>query len=348
MTTSTLPSVMKAWQYSSTKGGLEKNLKLNSVAFPTPKPNQHVVQVIATALNPIDYKPAEIPFMHRVAYPKPATPGIDFAGRIVVPSQKSSLQQGQLVFGIVGTSPFGAGGMAEYAICPETQCLALPEGLEPLEGATIGVAGLSALQSIRPHVKKGDSIFINGGSGGTGVFGIQIAKALGCYVATSCSTPNVELCKSLGADLVVDYKTDNVVEALIKSGCKFDHVVDNVGADDDLYWRCHEYTKPDAKYVSVAGSPALSSMARSFKRKHLPAFLGGGRRKAMGFWPHPDLEDIRQIAGWMTEGKVKAVVDEKFPFEKGPDAIRKLKTGRAKGKIVVDIALGTSGVWKDE
>ena len=334
---------MKAWQYSSTKGGLDKNLRLNSVPLPTPKPKQHVVQILATALNPIDYKPAEIQFIHRAAYPKPATPGLDFAGRIVVPSHNSSFQRGQLVFGIVGTSPFGGGGLAEYAICQETQCIALPEGLEPLEGATVAVAGLSAIQSIRPHVKKGDSIFINGGSGGTGAFGIQIAKALDCYVATTCSTPNVELCKSLGADLVVDYKTQNVVEALNKSGRKFDHVVDNVALDDVLYWRCHEYTKPEAIFLSVGGSPALSSMTRSFKRKHLPAFLGGGKRKAMGFWPDPDMGDLRQIAEWMMDGKVKAVVDEKFPFEKAPDAIRKLKTGRAKGKVVIDVALGTFG-----
>ena len=181
-----------------------------------------------------------------------------------------------------------------------------------------GVAGLTAYQSLVPKVKKGDKVFINGGSGGTGVFGIQIAKILGCHVTTTCSSVNVELCKTLGADEVVDYKKQSVIGALIASPHKFDYVIDNVGHDLELYWRCHEYTKPGAVFMMIAGAPSLSHAAEVLKIKMWPAFLGGGRRKREGLLAQPINEDLEQIVTWMKEGKIKAVIDQKFPFEEAP------------------------------
>lgn len=99
-----------------------------------------------------------------------------------------------------------------------------------------GVAGLTAYQSIVPRVKQGDRVFINGGSGGVGCFGIQLAKVVGCHVTTSCSERNVELCRRLGADGVVDYTKVSVADALKEKGWKFDHVVDNVGTNEELIW----------------------------------------------------------------------------------------------------------------
>jgi NADPH:quinone reductase-like Zn-dependent oxidoreductase len=132
-----------------------------------------LVQVLCVALNPADYKPAEIPLMGRMIFPKPATLGIDFAGRIVTPAAGSSFKPGQLVFGVAGTSPLARAALREFAVTEEEGTLALPEVVGPVDAATIGVGGLTAYQTIVPRVKKGDKIFINGGSGGTGVFGIQ-------------------------------------------------------------------------------------------------------------------------------------------------------------------------------
>ena len=334
---------MCAWQYTSTHGGLEKNLKINSsAALPKPKPDQHLVQVLAVALNPIDYKPAEIPGIARFAIPKPATPGIDFAGTIVKPASSSSLKVGQLVFGAVGNSPLAGGGLAEFAVSGSNTAVALPEGVNPIDAATVAVAGLTAYQSILPHVKKGSKLFINGGSGGTGVFGIQIAKAAGCHVTTTCSGANVELCRRLGADRVVDYRTENVLEALKVSGFKFDHAVDNVGKNKELWWRCHEFLQEGGLYVVVGGEPSLGAITDNIKRKVWPGFLGGIKRKVTGFWPQPKTEDLQQIGEWIKDGTVKTVVDDKFSFKQAPQAIEKLKTGRAKGKIVVDVASETS------
>lgn len=326
---------MKAWQYSTARGGLENNLKLNtSATIPTPKSDQHLVRILATALNPVDYKPAEVAFISRLAIPKPATPGIDIVGRIVKPASGSPLKVDQLVFGCAGTSPLAAAGLAEFAAVSTVGAVALPNGVELLHAASIGVAGLTAYQSIMPHIKPGSRLFLNGGSGGTGVFGIQIAKAAGAYVATSCSTANVELCKSLGADEVIDYRKQSVVDAL-KQMKPFDHVVDNVAADYDLYWRCHEYMTPSAKFIEVAGAPTFSYLSFSTKAKYMPGFLGGGKRRMETILAQPKPDQLEKIGKWMAEGKVKAVIDEEFPFSGAVEAFRKLKTGRAKGKIVV-------------
>lgn len=336
------PSTMRIWQYSSTKGGLEKNLRLNTSApLPKPKSNQHLVQILATALNPVDYKPAEIPFLGRLLVPKLATPGIDFVGCLVTPASGSPLKPGQLVFGGCGTSALAGGALAEFALVEDENAVALPDGLDLIDAGTLAVAGLTAYQSIVPRVKKGDRIFINGGSGGTGTFGIQFAKAVGCHVTTTCSTPNVELCKSLGADEVVDYKKSNVIEALKASGHRFDHAVDNVAKDKDLYWRSQEYMQPNGAYILVGGEPSFAAVGDLLKRKLLPVFLGGIKGKFEGFWPTAKPEDLEQIAEWIKEEKVRTVIDQKYGFEEAPKAFEKLRTGRARGKIVVDVALET-------
>ena len=334
----TPPSTIRAWQYTSTKGGLDKNLKLNdSVPVPRPNPNQHLVKIIATALNPVDYKPAEVQLLHRLLIPNPATPGIDFAGRLITPATGSQLKPGQLVFGAAGKTPYAAGALSEYAAAEKSQTVALPDGIDPVHAAIIPVAGLTAYQSIVPNIKKGDWVFINGGSGGTGVFGIQIAKAVGCHVVTTCSTTNFELCKSLGADEVVDYKKQDIVEALKSSGHLFNLIIDNVGGDLNLYYRCHEYTLPDATYVMVAGLPTFSFLFSMLRMRLMPSFLGGGKRKTTGFFPKPNEADITQLVSWVKSGDIKPVIDSRFAFEDAPKAFEKLKTGRAKGKIVVDV-----------
>ena len=333
-----LPSAMKAWQYSSTKGGLEKNLKLNpSAPVPKPNSNQHLIKVIATALNPVDYKPNEMMGAARFAFSKPATPGLDFAGTIVTPAPGSPLKPGQLVFGCCGGSLFNGGGLSEFAVAGTDSTVALPDGVNPVDGATVGVAGYTAYQSIIPHVKEGDKVFINGGSGGTGIFGIQFAKAIGCHVTTTCSTPNVDLCKRLGADTVIDYKKENVLDSLRKSGIKYDHAVDNVGTSKELIWQNHEFTQRGALYILVGVEPSLASLTDGLKRKIVPGFLGGLKRKVMGFWPKQNCEDLQQMGDWMAKGTVKAVIDQKFAFSDAPQAVERMKTGRARGKIVIDV-----------
>lgn len=199
------------------------------------------------------------------------------------------------------------------------------------------MAALAAYQCIVLNVKSGDSIFVNGGSGGVGVFAIQIAKVRGCRVITSCSTANVELCRQLGADEVIDYKTTDVSKELTVRGPMFSLVVDNVGAPDDLYSAANHYLKVDGKFIQVGADMSSSGMLKITARMMRPAILGGGKRKYEFFHGVNKEEHFVQIAQWMQEGKVKAVLDSTYEFEDAVKAYQKLKTGRARGKIVVHV-----------
>ncbi|GIZ36852.1 hypothetical protein CKM354_000031800 [Cercospora kikuchii] len=329
----------RAWQFSSTKGGLEKNLKLNAdVPLPRRKPDQHLVQVLAAALNPVDYKAPEVPGFTTLALKTPATPSVDFAGRIIEPADGSTFKPGQLVFGGAGAGGIVGGALGEHTVAMDSRVAALPEGVSPVAGATATICGITAYQSIIPYVKTGSSIFINGGSGGTGVFGIQIAKAAGAYVTTTCSTANVDLCKSLGADEVIDYKQSNILQTLISSGRKYDHVVDNVGSSPELFYKAHQYTNPGAVYVMVGAPIAFSTFWHMIAMRLWPGFLGGGQRKITALMADIKSNDLAAIGKWMQDGQIKPVIDEKFKFEDVPKAFEKLKTGRAKGKIVVEVS----------
>lgn len=226
--------------------------------------------------------------------------------------------------------------MAEYGVADVKATAVLPAGANAVETGTIGVAGLTAYQAIVPYVKKGSRVFVNGGSGGTGVFSIQIAKAVGCHVTTTCSTRNVELCESLGADDVIDYTQGPVLDQL-KQRKSFDHVVDNVGYDFNLYWRAQDYSVPSAHWVFVGMAPNMACFSFLLKVRLIPSFLGGGKRKLVQIFAMPEGEQLDIIAGWMKEGKVKAVIDEKFDFEKGKEAMSRMKTGRARGKVVIEV-----------
>ena len=349
---SELPPTMKAWQFASSSPTVEKNLKLNTSApLPTSSTSlpaeQILVQVLAVSLNPVDFKFPEIPLLGRLITGSPATPSIDFAGRVVAtgPNSKkvssTDLTPGQLVFGrLDGPTKFGT--LAEYTIAPRAGCVPIPTGVSVVDAACAASVALTAYQCIIPRIKggAGERVFINGGSGGCGTFGIQIAKAAGCHVTASCSGANVELCKSLGADNVIDYKSKDIV-AELKKMPQFDLVVDNVGLPAELYWSAPSFTKPGAPYVQV-GAPAISLgfIWGNLCKTRWPRWLGGGQRPWEFLSLKSKVEDYAQIGRWMQEGKVRAVVDEVFGMEdKGPvRAFEKLRTGRVRGKIVVKVA----------
>ena len=340
---------MRASQFSDGSGGIDKHLKLNNSA-PLP-PNakslgkdEVLVKVLSASLNPIDFKLAEPFLFRRIAYGANATPATDFAGHVVSTGPNSGkistqdLKPGQLVFGrLNGPTTYGA--LAEYTVAPRVGCVPVPDGVKPDDAASIGTAALTAYQSIAPYVKAGDRVFINGGSGGVGVYTVQFAKALGCYAVTTCSTANVDLCKSLGADEVIDYRTQDVLKTLQKSQ-QFDHVIDNVSSPAEIYWQAHTFTKPSALYIQVGAGLSLPAFYDLLTRFTWPGFLGGSKRSFKFLGLESKAEELTRIANWMAEGKVKAAIDETFDMDdKGAArAYQKLKTGRAKGKIVVRVA----------
>ncbi|KAI1094095.1 reticulon-4-interacting protein 1, mitochondrial precursor [Rostrohypoxylon terebratum] len=333
------PKTMKAWLYTAATGGVEKNLKLTSDASPpfpgAPPKDAVLVKVAYSSLNPVDYKLPALGLLGRLLVSLPASPGLDFAGVVAaVGSAVASFKVGDEVFGRVDPNRFGT--LGEYVSAKPEGLAHVPAGVTLEAASTVGTAGLTAYQCVAPNVVAGDKVFINGGSGGTGVFGIQFAKALGCHVTTTCSGKNEALVRSLGADDVIDYTKENVSEALKAKGQVFKLAVDNVGSTPpDLYKAADHYLLPEGKFIQVTVDMSFGGFLNVASRQLLPSVLGGGKRKLEIFVTRNSHEDLEQIGTWLKEGKVKAVIDESYAYEDAPKAFEKLRTGRVKGKLVI-------------
>ncbi|ETS80701.1 hypothetical protein PFICI_08230 [Pestalotiopsis fici W106-1] len=344
---------MRAWQYTSAAGGLHKSLTLSSTAAhprPTTPPklakDELLVRVRAAGLNPIDYKLAELPYgMSRAMISVPASPAMDFAGSVVAHGAETEfpVKTGDSVFGRLDPSQFGA--LGEFVVAKSPGCATLPSTVSFEHASGVGSAGQVAYRSVvynvpepsreRSAANANFRIFINGGSGGTGTFAIQIAKLLGCQVTASCSTGNVDLCQSLGADEVIDYTQGSIVDCLKAKGQVFDLVIDFVGLPYNLYKASDHFLVPNGKYVQVGADMTLSSMGNLTSRMVLPSFLGGGSRKFALEAVKNSHRDLSRLGEWIESGKIKVVVDQIFAYEDAPKAYEKLRTGHAKGKIIV-------------
>lgn len=335
----------KAWQYYNTKlEPFEANLVCNDVELPEQTSNSDyvIVQVVAAALNPADWKlPTTWPILSRLLFGRPNTPGLEFCGRILdrVPAGKkraNSLAPGQLVMGRL-PQPGKYGALARYTRVRVADLAVVPSGLSALDASTLGIAGLTAYQGITTQVKEGDRVFINGGSGGVGTFAIQLARLAGCHVTTSCSGPNVELCRSLGAHETVDYRTQDLLQYLKSQGQSFDLVLDCVGSSNELYLRSGEYLKRDGQFTLVAAMESWGGIAAMLTNWLVPMFLRPGSRKWVYFLNgiHPDRAE--EMANWITEGKLAVVVDSTYSFAEVPKAFQRLSTGRARGKVIVQV-----------
>lgn len=227
----------------------------------------------------------------------------------------------------------------------------MPDAVTLEQAGGVGVAGLTAWQCIVPYLQaarkaKGPNekdklrVFINGGSGGTGTFGIQIAKAMGATVVTTCSSRNTDLVRDLGADEVIDYTSQDVLAELTNLASRdglFDLAVDNVGGATPLYFQCEQYLAPHASFVCVGATPGPQvavDMARIFLT---PGVLGGGKRPYVFLTCKSHREDYEGLGEMMKEGRVKTVVEKVVGIEELPEAFERIKTGRVRGKVVVRI-----------
>ncbi|KAF7167780.1 hypothetical protein CNMCM6106_003223 [Aspergillus hiratsukae] len=318
----TLPSSMRALQWTTTAGGIEKNLKLQKAA-PLPKNaaqlpvNSTLVKISFASVNPFDYKFPELPIANLILA-KPGIPCFDYAGT-VVQSTRSSVKAGDRVFGRCDIPNFGA--LAEYAVISQKGgCVRVPDGVKLEDAATIGTAALTAYQSLVPFVKPGDKVLINGGSGGVGTYAIQICKILGANVTVTCSGKNAELCKSLGADEVIDYQTQDVIDYLLRSGKQYNHIFDTVWADNKFYWQAHNYLQAEGTFVTIAAHPNLSTLRTVLAINFLPDFLTGKKRKFKFVSVSANAEHYEQIAGWMKDGNLKPVIERVYDLEDAAEA----------------------------
>jgi len=337
--TTTLPQTMQAWQFTSIATTLHNALHLNSSAPLPSKPlgsGESLIQIHYASLNPVDYKLPELPVIPRLILPSPCTPGLDFCGRVVATSSTSTIPVGTMVFGkLEPKQRFGT--LGAYAIGSKEGTVPLPAGVSPEAAATLGVCGLVTYQCLKRNVKAGDHVLINGGSGGTGTFAVQIAKAMGCVVTTTCSGANIQLCRDLGADHVIDYRTESVTDSLASSGRKFNFILDNIGAPADLYWQAPKFTTLDAKYVQIGSQVSLGFVYDLAWRFLVPAWLGGGQRRFAFGMAATNYEDFVELGQLVAEGRVKPVVQEVVEFEGVKGGYEKLRTGRCRGKIVAKV-----------
>jgi NADPH:quinone reductase-like Zn-dependent oxidoreductase len=310
------------------------NLKLANVEKPAPNDDQVLIKVRACSVNPYDWHFIEgTPKIMRLGVglrkPQDTRLGGDVAGQIeAVGKNVTQFKPGDEVFGIC------TGAFAEYALARKGLALK-PAGITFEEAAAVPVAGLTALQGLRDkgQVQPGQKVLINGASGGVGTFAVQIAKSLGAEVTGVCSTRNLELVRSLGADHVIDYTKEDFT----KSDQRYDVVIDNVANRSLL--ECKRILTPSGKYVMIGGGGAneqglIGVMARPLKALLLSPFVS---QKMGMMMAKITKDDLTVMADLMQSGKVKSVIDRRYELSALPEAIRYLEEGHARGKVVIDV-----------
>jgi NADPH:quinone reductase-like Zn-dependent oxidoreductase len=312
---------------------------------PAPKPNEILVQVHAAGLNPIDNMIPKGTFKPILRFQLPATLGSDLAGIVVeVGSRVTRFKPGDAVFASI-FDVSGTGALAEFATVPEDAAALKPANLDFVQAASIPMVGLTSWQAlkVRARLQPGQKVFIPAGAGGIGTFAIQLAKYLGAKVGTTTSTGNVDLVRSLGADEVIDYKKQQFEDVLRG----YDAVLGTMRGD--AIEKSLQILKPGSAIVSLVGPPD-AAFARGRGMNVFMVFLFGllsrkilrrakASRATYSFlFVHPDGSQLAELGKLLEAGHVRPVIDKVFPFEQAKEALAYLETGRARGKVVVQIS----------
>src|SRR5881396_2919993 len=313
------------------------NLKLENIEKPVPNDDQVLVRVHAASVNPYDWHFIEgTPKIIRLMgvglrKPKDTRVGVDFAGTVeAVGKNVTNFKPGDEVFGGRG------GAFAEY-VCPRaSRAVALkPASASFEEAASVNIAGITALQALRDRgkVQPGQKVLINGASGGVGTFAVQIAKSFGADVTGVCSTRNLDMVRSLGADHVVDYTKEDFA----KSGQRYDVILDNV--PNHSLSECRRILTPNGKYVMIGGGgPNDSRWVGPFGRVIKTMVLSPFTSQKMGMMmADANGKDLTILADMMQSGKLKPVIDRTYKLNEVPAAIAYLEEGHARGKVVITV-----------
>ncbi len=308
-------------------------LRLEDVEKPAPGDDQICVRVRAAAVNPLDWHYVRgTPYVGRLEMglrkPKVIRLGVDFAGTVEsVGRSVTQFKPGDEVFG--GRT----GAFAEYVCVREGRAVVLkPPNVTFEQAAAVPVAAVTALQGLRDEgtLQPGQKVLINGASGGVGTFAVQIAKSLGADVTGVCSTRNVEMVRSIGADRVIDYTREDFT----RSGERYDLILDNVGNHSLL--DCRRALAPNGRYVQVGGPSGrwVDPLPRALGAYVLSLFV----KQDMGaFLAELDKEDLTTLRDLMQAGKVTPVIDRRYRLSEVPAAIRYLEEGHARGKVVITV-----------
>jgi NADPH:quinone reductase-like Zn-dependent oxidoreductase len=318
--------------------GSPDTLELRQVDVPVPASNEVLVQVVAAAVNAADWHVMRgDPYLARLVLgltaPKARIRGRDFAGRVAeVGREVSRFTPGDEVYGDLGLSD---GAFAEYVCVPDSAVDLKPANLTFEQAAAVPLSGSTALVGLRyaAQVKPGQRVLINGASGGVGTFAVQIAKSLGASVTAVCSTRNLELVRSLGADCVIDYTCADFT----RDGERYDVVLDLVG--NRTLTDVRRALTPDGTLVlSGGGAPGGSSligpMRLLFKSQALSHFVS---QRLVRLTVTPSKDHLVALRELIEAGQVTPVIDRTYPLSDVHEAIRYLETDHARAKIVITI-----------
>lgn len=314
---------------------------LRDLPKPEPRDGEVLVEIYAASVNPVDIKIKNGEFKAFQPHPMPLILGCDMAGVVVgVGTNVCQLKVGDEVYASPDMSHIGT--LAEYIVLNESDVAVKPVNLSMEEAASIPLVGLTAWQVLveRAGLKQGQKVLIHAGSGGVGTFAIQLAKHLGATVATTTSTANVALVKSLGADIIIDYKKQAFEQVLNDYDVVFNSL------DMGTLEKSISVLKPGGKLISISGPPDTQFAREQGMNWLLQKLMGllsfnirrKARRQRINYsflLMQSNGAQLSKITSLIEAGDIRPVIDQVFPFEKIPDALAHIQTGHAKGKLVV-------------
>jgi NADPH:quinone reductase-like Zn-dependent oxidoreductase len=310
-------------------------LEFADIDKPVPTADQVLIQVHAASVNPYDWHflrgtPSFIRLFTGLRGPKFPRLGADVSGIVVaVGTDVTRLKLGDAVFGVC------KGAFAEYACASQGDLAPQPQGLSFQQTASVPLAGITALQGLRDSgkVQSGLSVLINGAAGGVGTFAVQIAKSFGAQVTGVCSTRNIELINSIGADQVIDYTREDFTRA----GKQYDVIFDLVG--NHALAAIRRALRPKGIFVGCGGGgPDKSSgelLAGMFGRLVVSPFTS---QKLTGVFAKVNADDLDTLGGLLQSGQIKPVLDRSYPLGNVADAIRYVESCHARGKVTISVA----------
>jgi NADPH:quinone reductase-like Zn-dependent oxidoreductase len=307
--------------------GSPEVFELKEIDKPVAKDDEVLVRVQAAALHAGDYYAMRgEPYLVRMSagWPKPRdyVPGYDVAGIVeAVGKNVTQFQSGEEVFGACNRT------CAEYVCAEENNFSSKPANLTLEQAAAVPTSAVAALHGLRDagKVQPGQKVLINGASGGVGTFAVQIAKALGAEVTGVCSTRNVDLIRSIGADQVIDYTQEDFTQG----GQRYDLILDQVANHSLSDYR--RVLTPQGTYVPNSGNSGLGYIIKAFLTS---LFVSQQGRPFIAIPKKEDLVDLKEL---IEAGKVTPVIDRTYPLNETPEAFRYLDQGHARGKVVITV-----------
>jgi NADPH:quinone reductase-like Zn-dependent oxidoreductase len=325
--------MMKAIVYD--RYGSPEVLRFEDIDGPRVGPEQVLVRARAAAPNPWDWhfmrgEPYIVRALSGLRRPrKPTVPGSDLAGVVeVVGERVAGFEPGDEVYGFVGF-----GGFGELAAVDAEVLAPKPANISFEEAAAVPLAGLTALQGLRDHgrLRAGQKVLINGAAGGVGTFAVQIARALGAEVTGVCSTRNLEMVRSLGANRVVDYTSQDVFD----TDERYDIVLDNVGNHDRPEWR--KVMPTGGRFVPVSGRQPLSNWLVPVPHGLTLLWTSLLGKPVDGFTARPSADDLHYLTELIEQGLVRPVIQRSFSLDGVAEAMAELEEGHVSGKLVVTV-----------